>query len=364
MAADWTVLYHDFSGEAPPELLRRFAASRGVELLPLHSEEAILHQINRALPAALVLRGGGGGRGASALGLCERVKSDAFMSILPVAILLPDAEGAFVGPAGEGGDGDEAQQAVEALERGADEVIAASRGETEADLRLDLLIRRATRDISVHPTTRLPGTPQIERDTRTRIQRGEPFAFCYADLDHFKEFNDRYGYNRGDRVIYLVSLILRDMVRGLAPGGFVGHIGGDDFVFTVPLGRMEALCDEIIDLFDEIMIYQYSEADREAGYFLGRDRRGALHRVPLMTLSIGVVTNLAQSFQHPAQVSSRAGEMKAYAKTLPGSVYVVDRRHGKPFEGRGRDETRVAAGEEAAASAPGAPAPGAATHPD
>ncbi len=353
MAADWTVLYHDPAGDAPPELLRRFVSAREIELLPLDSVEGVIHQINRALPAALILRGGGEGPRRSALDLCERVKSDAFMSILPVAVLLSE------GGAGEGKTGAD-PLVIEALERGADEVVPEARGEVEGELRLDLLIRRATRDISVHPTTRLPGTPQIERDTWNRIRRGEPFAFCYADLDHFKEFNDRYGYNRGDRVIYLVSLVLRDMVRGLAPGGFVGHIGGDDFVFTVPLDRMEHLCDEIIDLFDEIMPYQYSESDRDAGYFLGRDRRGALHRVPLMTLSIGVVTNLAHTFRHPAQVSGRAGEMKSYAKTLPGSVYVVDRRHGKPHEGRGNAEDRASDPSEVAgdpAPAPVSPGP-------
>jgi hypothetical protein len=113
----------------------------------------------------------------------------------------------------------------------------------------------------------------------------------------------------------------------------VGHIGGDDFIFTVPLGRMEEVCDEILDLFDELIPYQYTPDDQEAGYFLGRDRRGSIHRVPLMTLSIGVVTNLSRTYRHPAQVSGRAGEMKSYAKTLPGSVYVVDRRHGESLSG-------------------------------
>lgn len=313
MAAEWTVLFLDGSGAEPPEFLRRFASTRGILLVPVPGADEVMHRINRGLPSALVVTSGAPEGRDVALELCTRVKSDAFTAILPVAVLLP-----------EGNEG----MISRALERGADEVIALSRGEAEAELRLDLLLRRALRDVSVHPTTRLPGTPQIERDVMARIQRGDPFAFCYADLDHFKEFNDRYGYNRGDRVIYLVSLVLRDLVRGLAPGGFVGHIGGDDFVFTVPLDRMETVCEEIIELFDEIMPYQYSLSDRDAGYFLGRDRRGTLHRVPLMTLSIGVVTNLAHAFRHPAQVSSRAGEMKAYAKTLPGSVYVVDRRHG------------------------------------
>ena len=46
-----------------------------------------------------------------------------------------------------------------------------------------------------------------------------------------------------------------------------------------------------------------------------------------MTLSIGIVTNQRRKFTHPAQVSELATEMKSYAKTLPGSVFVIDRRH-------------------------------------
>jgi hypothetical protein len=82
-----------------------------------------------------------------------------------------------------------------------------------------------------------------------------------------------------------------------------------------------------VSIFDALVPCQYSEQDRLAGYFFGKDRRGQLHRVPLMTVSIGVVTNERRQFTHPAQVSELATEMKSYAKTLPGSVYVVDRRH-------------------------------------
>jgi GGDEF domain-containing protein len=194
-------------------------------------------------------------------------------------------------------------------------------------LRLEQVLKRADRDVSVHPTTRLPGTNHIARDMAARLEAGEQFAVCYADLDHFKEFNDRYGYAFGDGVIRILSRILRDIVRGRAPGGFVGHIGGDDFIFNVSLEYLEATCDEIIQLFDELIPYQYTEEDRRAGYFLGKDRRGHIHRIPLMTLSIGIVTNQFQSFEHTGQISELAAEMKTYAKTLPGSLYVVDRRH-------------------------------------
>jgi GGDEF domain-containing protein len=183
--------------------------------------------------------------------------------------------------------------------------------------------------VGVHPSTRLPGTNEIEREIRRRMDAAVQFAVCYADLDHFKEFNDRYSYYDGDRVIYILSRLLHDVVRGmLGPDGFVGHIGGDDFIFVTPLDAFAAVCSEILNVFDELIPLQYSEQDRRAGYFFGKDRRGQLHRVPLMTLSIGVVTNQNRGFTHPAQVSELATEMKSYAKTLPGSVFVADRRRG------------------------------------
>jgi GGDEF domain-containing protein len=249
------------------------------------------------------------------LDLCRSLKGDAFTGIVPVVILAP---------------GEAKELSTASLEAGADEVVTDAVSEREMLLRFELVLRRAARDVSAHPTTRLPGTLQIERDLGERLANEQKFAVCYADLDHFKEFNDRYGYNFGDKVILLLSKILRDVVRDLAPGGFVGHIGGDDFICNIPIRYLEVCCDEIISIFDELIPYQYTEEDRRAGYFLGKDRRGSVHRVPIMTLSIGVVTNQTQTFTHTAQVSELAAEMKAYAKTLPGSKYVVDRRYGGP----------------------------------
>ena len=268
--------------------------------------DEVMALVNRTLPRAIVLDGAGG---PALIELCEQLKSDAFSAIVPV-IVLTDNEDLL----------------LEALEAGADEVLTDRMELREQVLRLRVTLSRADRDVSVHPTTRLPGTPQIERNITDRIQRNDVFAVCYADLDHFKEFNDRYGYNEGDRVIKLLSRILRDIVKGHSQEGFIGHIGGDDFIFTVALDKMRVCCEEIIEIFDELIPYQYTEDDRRAGYFLGRDRRGNILWVPIMTLSIGVVTNQHRKFTHTARVSELATEMKSFAKKLPGSVYAVDRR--------------------------------------
>ena len=310
MPAERTLLYFDKgAGEPPPRVLGRFAADHGLTLLPLSDPEEVIERTNRGFPACVILAAAHDPKGS--VELCARIKQDPFTSIVPVAILVPS------GPS---------DLPTRGLEAGADEVLRDGISDRERLLRLELLLRRAARDVSVHPTTRLPGTVQIERDLARRLAEGADFALCYADLDHFKEFNDRYGYWRGDGVILLTAMILRDMVRTLAPDGFVGHIGGDDFIFTLPLNRMDPVCGDILDLFNELIPYQYSAGDRETGFFLGRDRRGTMHRIPLMTLSIGVVTSRLGAFAHPAQMSERASEMKRYAKSIPGSVFVVDRR--------------------------------------
>jgi len=236
-----------------------------------------------------------------------------------------------------------------AFNSGADEVIPMGLPGEVVQWRMDAFLTRSDRDLGVHPSTRLPGAGAIEAEIKRRLAIGDIFAVCYADLDHFKEFNDRYSYNQGDRVIRILAMILHDIVKGTArEDGFVGHIGGDDFIFIIPHTEVPELCGEIIATFDELIPYQYSETDRRVGYFFGKDRRGVLDRVPLMTLSIGVVTNAQRSLKEARQISQLATEMKSYAKSLPGSIFTVDRRtdEGPPVLDTRHPSIHDAAGDQ------------------
>ena len=258
---------------------------------------------------------------------CRRLKRDSYTGVVPAVVLSADDDEAF----------------ASAFAAGADEVVRERIDVQELVTRLDAMLRRSDRDLVVHPSTRLPGAAEIEADVARRLKQEVRFAMCYADLDHFKEFNDRYSYYDGDRVIRILAKILHDVVKGVCgEDGFVGHIGGDDFIFVIPRARVDEVCSEIVATFDTLVAYQYSEHDRRAGYFFGKDRRGQLHRVPLMTLSIGVVTNERRTFANAAAVSGLATEMKTYAKTLPGSVYAIDRRID--------DRTQPTSGNAAAAT--------------
>ena len=300
-----------FSAEGGPlpDPLRRWLAALGIPLVNVETGDELMALALRGRPRVVAFDARWDKN--ETFRALRRLKGDSYTGVVPCVVVTCEDDSEF----------------AEAFAAGADEVMRESMSAAEASTRLDSMLRRSDRDLVVHPSTRLPGAVEIEAEITRRLSEGKPFATCYADLDHFKEFNDRYSYHEGDRVIRILAKILHDVVKGLClDEGFVGHIGGDDFIFIIPVGSVNEACSEIVDVFDTLIPYQYSEQDRRAGYFFGKDRRGQLHRVPLMTVSIGVVTNERRHFAHAAQVSELATEMKSYAKTLPGSVFSIDRR--------------------------------------
>ena len=288
-------------------LVTAWAATQAIDVVRGQSEAMTTTGL-RAAPPTLLVVCGDDDAGALMTGL-RAVKSDGRLQTVPVIVMLSE------------------DPAAPWFDAGADEVVATTLVPRELEARLTAALRRSHRDLQVNPSTRLAGGDAISHAISARIDRGVLFAACYADLDHFKEFNDRYGYAEGDQVIRSVAQLLDDTVQQTAGSdGFVGHIGGDDFLFLVPLDLATETCELLIRTADDILPRRYSAHDRHAGYFFGKDRRGRLDRVPLMTLSIGVVTNERRRFTSAAQVSDLATEMKTYAKTLPGSVWAMDRR--------------------------------------
>ena len=177
------------------------------------------------------------------------------------------------------------------------------------------------------PLTHLPGGVAIENVLEARIRGGEPFAFCLFDIDNFKSFNDHYGYLRGNEVLKQTARIIVDAVHRLGdPRDFVGHIGGDDFVVITVPHCFEPILKEIVAGFDGAIPGLYDPGERQAGFIESQNRQGVRVRLPFASLSIAVVNSLNLKPENHLQVSEVAAAIKGYAKTLPGSKYIVDRR--------------------------------------
>jgi GGDEF domain-containing protein len=181
--------------------------------------------------------------------------------------------------------------------------------------------------LDASPLTHLPGGVAIENVVNKRLEEERPLAFCQLDLSHFKAFNDRYGYARGNEVIQATAKMVTEVVKAEGnEDAFVGHIGGDDFVVITSPEKYEKICLAIIDSFDKMILDFYDPEDRQRGYIQGETRQGQKVTFPVMTLAIAVVTNQTRRLLNHIQVGEIAAEMKKYAKSFSRSIFAVDRR--------------------------------------
>ncbi len=234
-------VYFSPDATTPPEYLRGWFESRALGMVVCQRVDDLMAMALRGRPSVVVFDA----RTVpdAALTACRRLKGDPYTGVVPGGVLAADGGAALAA----------------AFQAGADEVLLPGTPGDEAVLRLDVMLRRADRDVHVHPSTRLPGAPEIEAEIGRRLAAGETFAACYADLDHFKEYNDRYSYYEGDRVIRILAKILHDVARGYCPeDGFVGHIGGDDFIShragalgagDLPGDRLDLRCARAVPVF-------------------------------------------------------------------------------------------------------------------
>jgi diguanylate cyclase (GGDEF)-like protein len=244
--------------------------------------------------------------------VCRRIKKDLLLRHLPIIMVT--------------GKGDISDK-VDGIDAGADDYVVKPFEPKELLARIRMILRHTERDLEANPLTRLPGNVSILKELSKRIENKSLFAVCYLDLDKFKSYNDKYGFEHGDEVIRETARLL---IRATQEHGnrddFVGHIGGDDFVILTTPDKADALCQKLILDFESLVPSFYNEKDRKNGYIIGKDRQGLEQRIPLLSISIGVVTNESRKITHVAQIGEIGAELKAYAKSLERSNYVRDRR--------------------------------------
>jgi len=175
-----------------------------------------------------------------------------------------------------------------------------------------------------NPLTQLPGNVPINEHIERLVERKVSFHACYFDIDHFKPFNDVFGYRRGDDVIVVLAQTLNEIINPLVD--FCGHIGGDDFMVLFQSDDWEQRCRDALRLFDQrIAEAIVNETSGGPGYF-AENRRGQLVFYALPSLSIGAVPVTADAFESHREISAAAAEAKKNAKRLAGSSLFIERR--------------------------------------
>jgi diguanylate cyclase (GGDEF)-like protein len=233
--------------------------------------------------------------------VCRMVKANPFTSRIPVLMLT--AEG-------------DIDSKVEGFEAGADDYLPKPFDPRELRARVTALLRLVRREADRNPTSGLPGGRAIEETIFDRVDRDQPFAVCYMDLDNFKAFADTFGFAVADQVIKDMGGALREAVE--ATGGdddFVGHIGGDDFLVVTTDSCAEAIAKEGARRFRDVVRRIVGDEAFGRGTFSGVDRNGVVRRFPIARVSTAVLSVQPDAFVSMNHLGLLAAEMKRKAKT-------------------------------------------------
>ncbi len=183
---------------------------------------------------------------------------------------------------------------------------------------------RIEQAMNANPLTHLPGNIAIEREVTRRLEAGESFILCYIDLDNFKAFNDRYGYQHGDAMIRLMADIMR---LTSSARDFIGHIGGDDFTFILAQDNAwQNRIQQLMKAFKEKALSLYDKNDVTNGHITSKSRTGEIRKFPLASVSIGAVSCPPGCFSSHLGASEAASELKCKAKETPGNCLEIDQR--------------------------------------
>lgn len=170
-----------------------------------------------------------------------------------------------------------------------------------------------------NPLTFLPGNIPISQHIERLLKKQVRFVACYADLNHFKPFNDHYGYWRGDEMIRLVA---RTAMEQCDPQrDFLGHVGGDDFILLFQSDDWRPRCERLVHDFSVRALTLFDEAARQAGGIQGEDRYGVPRFFPCTTLSIGAVTIQEKQYSAAEDVANLAAQAKHAAKLAGVGIY-------------------------------------------
>lgn len=170
--------------------------------------------------------------GADGLAVCRAVRARAAAYVYVVVLTSRDREDDLVAAFDA-----EVDDFITKPYRAAELQARLRSGERVLDLQARLL---ETQALLQHQATHDPLTglwnrgmlhEQLARELMLAARSGEPLAVVMADLDHFKEINDRRGHAAGDAVLREAAARMRSVLRG---HDGISRYGGEEFVVLLP----------------------------------------------------------------------------------------------------------------------------------
>lgn len=202
---------------------------------------------------------------------------------------------------------DERSDRIAGLELGADDYITKPFDIEELKLRVKNAIDRVDREKSMDPRSNLPSSRLIEEQLRDLTRTQQTWYYMDVKINHFDSFQEVYGILASTEILRFVALITGEVVDEFGtPDDFIGHPGNDNFVIISYSNRAQAMKDRIVNRFNEEVKQHYTFIDRERGHVVVEDG----NTKPLMTMSVGMVSNATQKFADIREITELAAEAR------------------------------------------------------
>lgn len=199
---------------------------------------------------------------------------------------------------------DERSDKIAGLELGADDYITKPFDIEELKLRVKNQIDRSERDNYTDPNSGLPSSSLIEDKLRDLMREEHVWTYLDVKILSFEPFKDVYGFVAGNEALRFMALIIGEVLDEVGtPNDFVGHAGSDNFVVVTYAEKPDTLTKRLTDRFSEEVQQHYSFIDRERGFMMKENER-----VPLMTLTIGSISNATRQFADIREITELAAE--------------------------------------------------------
>ena len=283
---------------------------KSIEIIFVYSNQEIKEFLNNIIPDIILTEFKS--ENIDALEFCEYLRFDRNNYLIPYIVIDENIN---------------TDNKILAFKAGVDDIITDPSNIAEVEARIENIVKRFHVNKACNPLTGLPGNVSIEWEIKKIIKSQRKYAVSYLDMDYFKAYNDKYGYEQGDQVILLLSEIIKDILYKIGnKRDFLGHIGGDDFIIITDFNDVINIIESVIREFDIRIRSMYSQQDRERGYIEVKNRRGEIQKFNIISLSVGIAHNSIRVLNNPVQISEILAELKQFAKRDSSSSYAIDRR--------------------------------------